>query len=310
LEITMDQESHDRRPVGGREVSLDGVRVVTLGDARDLAFEEWGDPDGFPAFYFHGTPGSRLEGAFADSAAGRHGFRLIAVDRPGFGRSTFQVGRAFRDWPGDVCALADALGVREFGVVGHSGGGPHLFACGAYVRTDRLRFVGALGPWGPVATPEIGASLNALDRSYSWVARRTPWVMHASFAPLGWCARYWPWLLYGLTRTAVSSGDRTALREGGLLTVLRPSEREAFRQGSRGGAHEALMAYRDWDFDISTVRVSTHIWLGDEDIFVSREMGRYLERTIPGVDFHWLDGRGHFDMSAWDDILAACARHV
>jgi pimeloyl-ACP methyl ester carboxylesterase len=109
---------------GSAESAVPGVRTVVLPDARVLAVVEWGDPDGFPAFYFHGTPGSRLEGAFADGAARRHGFRLIAMDRLGFGRSTFQAGRRFRDWPRDVCALADRLQVREFGVVGHSGGGP------------------------------------------------------------------------------------------------------------------------------------------------------------------------------------------
>jgi hypothetical protein len=41
----------------------------------------------------------------------------------------------------------------------------------------------------------------------------------------------------------------------------------------------------DWNVELADVRVSTHIWLGDEDIFVSTQMGRFLERTILGVDF-------------------------
>src|SRR5262249_40114462 len=84
----------------------DEASVFTLPDRRALAYLEWGDSAGYPAFYFHGTPSSRLEGAFADGAAQRTGFRLIAVARPGVGRSTFQEGRTFRDWPADVCALA------------------------------------------------------------------------------------------------------------------------------------------------------------------------------------------------------------
>jgi pimeloyl-ACP methyl ester carboxylesterase len=92
--------------------------------------------------------------------------------------------------------------------------------------------------------------------------------------------------------------------------VLRASERQEFRQGSRAGAYEALIAYQDWDFDVSAIRVPTHIWLGDEDLFLFRAMGEYLERTIPGVDFHWLEGSGHVDITAWDDILATCASHL
>jgi pimeloyl-ACP methyl ester carboxylesterase len=286
------------------------TRIHPLPDGRDLAYQEWGDPDGFPVFYFHGTPGSRREGAFADPAARARRFRLIAVDRPGFGRSTFSAHRTFRDWPADVAALADALDVAEFGVVGHSGGGPHLFACGELLAPDRLRFIGALAPWGPLATPEIMASLNRLDRWYARLARRAPWTMRASFAPLGWCAKHWPRLFSALMLAAVSPPDRRALKTDGLLARLQDSELEAFRQGSRGGAHEALLAYRDWDVDLARIRVPTHIWLGTDDIFVSQQMGRHLHRTIPGVDFHWVDQAGHFAVSTWDDILTACATHV
>ena len=66
-------------------IRADEASVLRLPDGRELAYLEWGDPAGYPAFYFHGTPSSRLEGAFADGAAQRHGFRLIAIDRPGSG---------------------------------------------------------------------------------------------------------------------------------------------------------------------------------------------------------------------------------
>jgi pimeloyl-ACP methyl ester carboxylesterase len=279
-----------------------------LPDGRRLAYAEWGDPGGYPVFYFHGTPGSRLEGTFAHEAARARHFRIISVDRPGYGGSTFQPGRTFLGWPRDVTALADALGITRFGVVGHSGAGPHLFACGTL--PDRVAFIGALGPWGPVATREIMASLNRLDRLYARLARRVPWLMRATFAPLGWCARYWPDLFMALLTVAVSPADKAVLRTGDLRARLRESQLEAFRQGGRGAAHEAAIAYRDWDVDLADVRVPTHIWLGDEDIFVSPAMGRHLERAIPGVVVHRVPGAGHLDVARWDDILEACAPHL
>jgi len=44
--------------------------VVRLRDGRILGYAEYGDPTGRPAFLFHGTPGSRLEGAIAHDVAG------------------------------------------------------------------------------------------------------------------------------------------------------------------------------------------------------------------------------------------------
>jgi pimeloyl-ACP methyl ester carboxylesterase len=258
---------------------------VRLADGRLLAHTEWGAPRGYPVFYFHGTPGSRMEGAFAGRAAARQqGFRLLAVDRPGFGGSTFQPGRRFRDWPADVCALADALGIGDFGVAGHSGGGPHLFACGAGVPRGRLRFIGALGPWGPASTPETVAGMHRLDRWFTMVARRAPWLMRVSFAPLGWGARYTPRLFLDLLRRASAGPDRAALQDHRLAAHLILSEMEAFRQGGRGAAHEALIAYLDWGFDLADVGVPSYLRLGEDDIYVSAAMGRRLQNAVPGAD--------------------------
>ena len=59
--------------------------------------------------------------------AGSAGIRWIADDRPGYGGSTRQTGRRVASAAGDAAAVADALGVDRFAVVGHSGGGPHAF---------------------------------------------------------------------------------------------------------------------------------------------------------------------------------------
>ncbi|WP_319799749.1 alpha/beta fold hydrolase [Roseobacter weihaiensis] len=293
--------------------SLDQIAahsLFELPDGRHLAYMDWGDPGGFPTFYFHGTPSSRLEGAFAHAAACKHGLRLIATDRPGYGYSSFQRGRVFGDWPKDVSRLADALDFDTFGVAGHSGAGPHLFACGACIAPDRLRFIGALGPWGPVASPEIMADLNPLDRFYARVSRRMPWIMRTAFAPMGWGALYWPSLFFKIMKAAVSDADKACLENDAFLRHFRQMEQAAFRQGSRGAAHEASICFGAWDFDIADVAVPTYIWLGKDDIFVSNRMGQLLKNTIPGAELHLVQDKGHFNIENWDDIFGACAEHL
>ena len=291
-------------------IRTDEAQLHRLPDGRLLAYQEWGDATGYPAFYFHGTPSSRLEGVFVDGAAKRTGFRLIAVDRPGFGRSTFQPGRSFCDWPADVCALADALGLDEFGVVGHSGAGPHLFACGALIPPTRLRFIGALAPWGPLATPEILAALNSPDRVYRALARLGPWPFDAAFVPLGWCAKYFPELFSRLLKAWVPEPERQHLRDELFLRHFRASQFEAFRQGGRGGAYESFLDYRPWTFRVADIAVPTHIWQGTLDSFIPRAMGYYLERAIPLVDLHWSEGGDHFSIEDWDAIFTACAADI
>ena len=101
--------------------------IHKLQDGRLLGYEECGASDGRATlFYFHGTPGARLEWRLfgGEKAARRLGVRVIATDRPGMGLSTFQLGRRLRDWPLDVLSLADHLRLEKFAVLGCSGGGP------------------------------------------------------------------------------------------------------------------------------------------------------------------------------------------
>ena len=54
------QEVNEMRPDSGTD------NVLRLRDGRLLGYAEYGDPDGKPLFYFHGSPGSRLAAEFTD----------------------------------------------------------------------------------------------------------------------------------------------------------------------------------------------------------------------------------------------------
>src|SRR5512136_1482675 len=112
------------------------MTTIALSDGRTLAYAEYGDPTGQPVFFFHGMPGSRLFRP-PDQITAKVGVRLITTDRPGYGLSTFQPGRRFLDWPGDIAQLADHLNMEKFAVMGHSAGGPYVAAC-AYALPQRV----------------------------------------------------------------------------------------------------------------------------------------------------------------------------
>ncbi len=78
---------------------MKGGETLRLEDGRLLGYAVYGDPEGWPIFYFHGFPGSRLEAQLADRVAARMGIRLIALDRPGFGLSDFKPRRTIFEWP-------------------------------------------------------------------------------------------------------------------------------------------------------------------------------------------------------------------
>ncbi|TLS43525.1 alpha/beta hydrolase, partial [Streptomyces montanus] len=91
-------------------------------DGRRLAFEEWGDKGGTPVVLLHGTPGCRYGSVPEKVREARPGVRFIAYDRPGYGESDRGPGRRVADAARDVAAVADALGLDRFAVLGRSGG--------------------------------------------------------------------------------------------------------------------------------------------------------------------------------------------
>ncbi len=89
-------------------------QTIHLPDGRTLGYAEYGAPEGKTVLYFHGHPGSRYEARFLAEHATRAGTRLIGVDRPGMGLSSYRAGRRLLDWPADVLALTDRLRLERF----------------------------------------------------------------------------------------------------------------------------------------------------------------------------------------------------
>ena len=136
--------------------------TLTLADGRSLGLAEWGPPDAPLVVYCHGFPGSRLEPSLAQAVVERRAVnaRVIAFDRPGYGRSAFLPGRGFLDWPTDMAEAADRLGIDRFSVLGASGGCPYALACASSLgeRVTRVGIVAGVGPLeatsgGAVGTP-------------------------------------------------------------------------------------------------------------------------------------------------------------
>ena len=101
---------------------------ITLNDKRKLGYAEYGNIDGYPIIYCHGSQSSRLEMHYDFSFAHENNLRIITIDRPGHGMSDFNPTGSILDFARDVKQLADHLGIDQFSVAGMSAGSP--FALG------------------------------------------------------------------------------------------------------------------------------------------------------------------------------------
>ncbi len=280
--------------------------VVTLPDGRTLAYDVCGDPGGRPVLYFHGFPGSRLEGRLGHDGAAKAGARLIVVERPGFGHSSFQPGRRILDWPDDVAALANALGLKRFGVVGVSGGGPYAAAC-AYRIPQRLTGVAMVCGVGPFDAPEATRGMMRLNRILFRLSRYSKTAPRLILASMARQIRRDPARALAQMRAIMPEPDRRSLDGPGVAEHFMASALEALRQGSRPAGLESQLYARPWGFRLEDVTREVHLYQGELDVNVPPSMGRYQASALPNCRAHFYADEGHLSLvlNHLEEILSA-----
>jgi len=267
--------------------------TVSLGDVT-LGVRESGTPDGLPVLHFHGTPGSRLEMAWADEAVAQADVHLVTFDRPGYGRSTqvpFSLSRVARLG----IDLADHLGWQRFATLGWSGGGPFALATAAEAL-DRVSAVGVISGAGPFQ--EIPGALEALsggdaDGAALSVSNRgaAAVAFAGTFADLAAVTNEEE--LLTTFRPALSERDQRVLERPALATALLQDIQEAFRQGSLGGGWDNVAWIGAWDFALDSVTCPVLLWYGDEDLMAPPTVGRWLADHLPNARLTLRQGYGH-----------------
>lgn len=274
---------------------MTGTKLLRLRDGRTLASAEFGDPSGTPLFYFHGYPGSRLEAQLGHDAAVRRGIRLIALDRPGFGRSDRCPRRRLSDWPDDVTDAADELGLERFAVAGVSGGGPFAIACAARLG-ERLTAAGVLCGLGPPESRRRGDGMMWHNRLGLTLAARLPWLARPALLAIGPLLPRLCGIAIANLRRHVADCDRETLASPEVLRTVTAAFREGLSRGGAGMAEDGRIFGRSWDFDPSSIRLPVHVWHGECDLVVPVSMGRWVAAAIPGSEATYYSDEGHFSI--------------
>ncbi len=278
--------------------------VLRLSDGRRLGYAEYADPDGNPIFLFHGNPGSRLSWGLFPGSPFRPGLRLIAPDRPGYGLSDFQPGRTLADWPDDVLALADALGITRFAVAGVSGGGPYALACGWKIP-ERLTAVGVISGVGPLDAPQATRGMSRTNRLIFFLARHAPWLVRLNMGYLAFLVRRSPDKLIKRLTFKMADVDRAIVARPEVRDFVCQDFPEAFRRGARGPAHELTLFARPWPFPLERISMQVHLWHGEADPSVPPSMGRYMARALPNCHATFIPNAGHlWILDHMDEVLA------
>lgn len=282
------------------------ARFIRLPDGRALAFEDVGPPDGIPVFHFHGIPSSRLEVLWEADSCEAMGVRVICPDRPGFGLSDHLLGRSLLGWPADVTALADALGLDTFGVVGVSGGGPYALAC-AVAIPERLTGVALVSSLGRIDRVGDLANMAPLHRLAFRYARRRPLLTRVVLRTSLSATDIAPGAMLELHRCAA---DQKALNSAAPGIATLAFLVESVRRGVEGPRHDAWILAGPWGFQPEEVDMDVHLWHGDCDPVVPLRHAQELASRLPLSHLHVCPGEGHLLFAGHlDEVFAAVRSH-
>lgn len=247
---------------------------LLLADGRMLHAYDTGHGD-LVVFWHHGTPNIGLppEPLFEP------GLRWVSYDRPRYGGSSARPDRDIASAAADAEAVADALGIGTFALLGHSGGGPHALACAALLP-GRVRAVAAIScpapfeaaglDWFAGMGPNSAATLRAASSGRT--ARENAEPGDPDFTPADWAALEGTWSWFGKVVGPALAGDPSAQVDDDLAYVS------------------------PWGFDPATLTVPVLLMHGAEDRMIPSSHSQWLADHIPGAELRVVPGAGHLSV--------------
>lgn len=230
------------------------MSTITTKDGTEIFYKDWGSKSAQPIVFHHGWPLSADDWDnqmlyFLDK-----GFRVIAHDRRGHGRSTqTATGNEMDTYAADVAELAAALDLKNAIHIGHSTGGgevAHYVARAEKGRVAKAVLIGAVPPIMVKSEKNPGGlPIEVFDGfRAALVANRAQFYVDIPAGPF-----------YGYNR------DGAKVSQGVIDNW--------WRQGMMGGAkahYDCIKAFSETDFteDLKAIDVPVLVMHGDDDQIV------------------------------------------
>jgi len=226
--------------------------MITTTDGVEIFYKDWGT--GQPIVFSHGWPLSADDWDTQMLFFLQQGYRVIAHDRRGHGRST-QVGHGhdMDHYADDLAALTTHLDLHDAVHVGHSTGGGEVVRYLARHGESRVAKAALLSAVPPLmvqteANPEGQPKSVFDDLQAQLAANRSEFYLTLASGPF-----------YGFNRPGVEPSQ-------GMI-------RNWWRQGMEGGAkahYDGIVAFSQTDFteDLKQITVPTLVMHGDDDQIV------------------------------------------
>ncbi|GAB3336304.1 alpha/beta fold hydrolase [Chromohalobacter beijerinckii] len=230
------------------------MATITTRDGTNVFYKDWGAKDAQPIVFHHGWPLSADDWDSQMLFFLSQGYRVIAFDRRGHGRSDqTDTGNDMDTYASDTTELVNALDLKDAVHIGHSTGGGVVARYVARAESDRVAKAVLMGAVTPLmlqtsANPE-GTPKEVFDGFRSTLAtNRAQFFKDIPAGPF-----------YGFNRDGAEVSQ-------GLIDNW-------WRQGMEGGAkaqYDSIEAFSETDFtdDLQAITIPVLVMHGEDDQIV------------------------------------------
>ncbi len=236
---------------------------ITTKDGVSIFYKDWGT--GPTVVFSHGWPLSADAWDAQMFFFGQHGYRVVAHDRRGHGRSEqTSTGNEYDTFADDLAELLEKLELKEVTLVGHSMGGGEVARYIGRHGNRRIKKAAIIGGIPPVMLKSEkntgGLPMSVFDGIRAGlVADRSQFYKDVSM----------PFYGYNKPDAKISQGVRDSFSRQGM-------------QSSIIATYECVKAFSETDFteDLKKIEVPTLIIHGDADQIVPIDDSAYLSAKI------------------------------
>lgn len=265
---------------------------VTTDDGTEIYYKDWGPRDAQPIVFHHGWPLSADDWDAQMLYFVGKGFRVVASDRRGHGRSSQTgVGHDMDHYASDVSAVVEHLDLRNAIHIGHSTGGGQV-----------ARYVAKYGePQGRVAKAVLVAAVPPLMLKTESNPEGTPLEVFDGFRAALAANR-------ADFFQAVASGPFYGFNRPGA-TVSEPTVANWWRQGMMGSAlahYEGIKAFSETDQteDLKAITVPVLVLQGDDDQIVPyKDAAIKQAELLPNATLKIYEGFPHGMLTTHAEVL-------
>ena len=268
------------------------MSTITTKDGAHIFFKDWGPKDAQPIVFHHGWPLSADDWDSQMLFFLSKGYRVVAFDRRGHGRSDqTDSGNDMDTYASDTADLVKALDLRNAVHIGHSTGGGVVARYVARAEPGRVAkavLIGAVTPiMGQTATNPNGVPMEVFDGFREAIStNRAEFFREIPSGPF-----------YGFNRQGAKVSE-------GLI-------QNWWRQGMAGGAkaqYDSIAAFSETDFteDLKSISAPVLVMHGEDDQIVPiDETARRAVALLKNGTLKTYEGLSHGMFATHPDLINA-----